>query len=57
MPVPAPSMPCFAERYLYVTTLRHGRDPDLLARYPTMGGLFRLAAPVAGAPVGLFADD
>jgi sugar lactone lactonase YvrE len=57
MPVPAPSMPCFAERHLYVTTLRHGRDPDLLARYPTMGGLFRLAAPVAGAPVGLFADD
>jgi sugar lactone lactonase YvrE len=57
MPVPAPSMPCFAERHLYVTTLRHGRDPDLLARYPTMGGLFRLAAPVAGAPVGLFADE
>jgi sugar lactone lactonase YvrE len=57
MPVPAPSMPCFAERHIYVTTLRHGRDQALLASHPTMGGLFRLTAPVAGAPVALFADD
>jgi sugar lactone lactonase YvrE len=56
MPVPAPTMPCFAGPHLYVTSLRNGRDPDLLARHPTMGGLFRLPAPVAGCPVGLFAD-
>ena len=56
MPVPAPSMPCFAERHIYVTTLREGRPPALLAAHPAMGGLFRLPAPVAGAEVALFAD-
>jgi sugar lactone lactonase YvrE len=55
-PVPGPTMPCFAANRLYVTSLRAGRDAATLARYPAMGGLFRLAAPVAGAPVGLFAD-
>ena len=56
LPVPGPTMPCFAGDWLYVTSLRAGRDPALLARHPTMGGLFRLPAPVAGAPVALFAD-
>ena len=56
LPVPAPSMPCFAGAWIYVTTLREGRPQALLDAHPTMGGLFRLPAPVAGAPVGLFAD-
>lgn len=56
LPVPGPTMPCFAEDAIYVTTLRDGRDAATLARHPTMGGLFRLPAPVKGAPVALFAD-
>lgn len=56
MPVPGPTMPAFAGAFLYVTTLRAGRDAATLARYPAMGGLFRLNAPVPGAPVALFAD-
>jgi sugar lactone lactonase YvrE len=57
LPVPAPTMPCFADGWIFVTTLRSGRDAATLAGHPTMGGLFRLPAPVAGAPVGLFADS
>ncbi len=56
MPVPAPSMPCFVGEWIYVTTLREGRPQALLDAHPTMGGLFRMRAPVAGAPVALFAD-
>ena len=55
-PVPGPTMPCFAGDALYVTSLRDGKSPEILAQYPTLGGLFRAAAPAAGAPVGLFAD-
>ena len=55
-PVPGPTMPCFAERHLFVTSLREGKSPDLLQQFPTLGGLFRADAPVQGAPVGLFAD-
>jgi len=49
-------MPCFAERQLYVTSLREGRSAEALAQHPTLGGLFRAAVPVEGAPVALFAD-
>jgi sugar lactone lactonase YvrE len=56
MPVPTPTMPCFAADAVYVTSLRDGRDAATLDRYPGLGGLFRLPAPLAGAPVGLFAD-
>ena len=55
-PVPGPTMPCFAEDYIYVTSLREGKSPAVLAEHPTLGGLFRAPAPAAGAPVGLFAD-
>jgi sugar lactone lactonase YvrE len=55
-PVPGPTMPCFAERHLFVTSLREGKSPELLQQHPTLGGLFRADAPVQGAPVGLFAD-
>ncbi len=56
LPVPRPTMPCFVGTTLYVTSLRAGVDPATLARHPAMGGLFRLDAGVAGAPVALFAD-
>ncbi len=55
-PVPGPTMPCFAGDMLYVTSLREGKSADVLADFPTLGGLFRAAAPAVGAPVGLFAD-
>jgi sugar lactone lactonase YvrE len=55
-PVPGPTMPCFAEGDLYVTSLREGRSPEALAQHPTLGGLFRAEAPVRGAPVAMFAD-
>jgi sugar lactone lactonase YvrE len=55
-PVPGPTMPCFAEGYMYVTSLREGKSADVLAQYPALGGLFRAPAPAVGAPVALFAD-
>jgi sugar lactone lactonase YvrE len=56
-PVPGPTMPCFVERHLFVTSLREGRPAEVLQQHPTMGGLFRTAAPVLGSPVGVFADS
>jgi sugar lactone lactonase YvrE len=56
-PVPGPTMPCFADDALYVTTLREGKSAEILAKFPTLGGLFRTKAPAEGAPVGLFADQ
>lgn len=55
-PVPGPTMPCFADGHLFVTSLREGKTQDVLERFPTLGGLFRADAPAQGAPVGLFAD-
>ncbi|MDR3535356.1 MAG: SMP-30/gluconolactonase/LRE family protein [Acetobacteraceae bacterium] len=55
-PVTGPTMPCFAAGGLFVTSLREGKPAEVLAAQPTLGGLFRMAAPVAGAPVGVFAD-
>ena len=55
--VPGPTMPCFADSHLYVTSLREGRAAEQLAQFPTMGGLFRTDAPVKGASVGIFADQ
>jgi sugar lactone lactonase YvrE len=56
-PVPGPTMPCFADDGLYVTSLREGKSPQVLADFPTLGGLFRADAPSAGARVGLFEDQ
>ncbi len=55
-PVPTPTMPCFAEGWLYATSMRDGASDDTLADFPATGGLFRLKAPVAGAPIPLFDD-
>jgi len=55
-PVPGPTMPCFADGFMYVTSLREGKSPEILQRFPALGGLFRTAAPAEGAPVAVFAD-
>jgi sugar lactone lactonase YvrE len=55
-PVPGPTMPCFAGDTLFVTSLRDGKSAEVLAQYPTLGGLFKTQAPAAGVAVSLFAD-
>jgi sugar lactone lactonase YvrE len=55
-PVPGPTMPCFTDDAMYVTSLREGKSAAVLAQYPALGGLFRAPAPAKGAPVALFAD-
>ncbi|MBN8897371.1 MAG: SMP-30/gluconolactonase/LRE family protein, partial [Rhodospirillales bacterium] len=55
-PVPGPTMPCFADEQMYVTSLREGKSAEVLAAHPGLGGLFRAPAPATGAPVGVFAD-
>ena len=55
-PVPGPTMPCFAEGWVYATSLREGKSGEILQRFPTLGGLFRAPAPATGAPVAVFAD-
>jgi sugar lactone lactonase YvrE len=57
--VAAPTMPCFGGRdlkRLFVTSLRQGREPELLARYPLTGITLVADSPVAGSPVALFRD-
>jgi sugar lactone lactonase YvrE len=59
VPVAAPTMPCFAGpdlRTLFVTSLRTGRAPELLEKYPLTGITIMGESPVAGAPVGLFRE-
>jgi sugar lactone lactonase YvrE len=55
-PVPGPTMPCFAEDHVFVTSLREGKSEAVLSEFPGLGGLFRAPAPAKGAPVGVFAD-
>lgn len=56
VPIPAPTMPCFAEGAIWITSLREQSNAALLDRHPALGGLHRLATTVEGTPVGLFAD-
>lgn len=59
VPVAAPTMPCFGGpglRQLYVTSLRVGRSPELLERYPLTGFTIVADSPVAGSPVSRFRD-
>lgn len=53
MPVPTPTMLCFAQGAMFITSLR--RD-DQVAQFPHAGGLHRMATSVAGAPIPLFPD-
>jgi len=59
VPVAAPTMPCFGGPglgRLFVTSLRTGRAPELLSRYPLTGITIVADSPVAGAPVSRFRD-
>ena len=59
VPVAAPTMPCFGGadlKTLYVTSLRMGRDPEKLVRYPLTGITVVGRSPVAGSPVSRFRD-
>jgi len=59
VPVAAPTMPCFGGpglTRLFVTSLRVGRAPELLERYPLTGFVIVVDVPVAGAPVSRFRD-
>jgi sugar lactone lactonase YvrE len=59
VPVAAPTMPCFGGldlKTLFVTSLRRGRAPELLTKYPLTGITMVGHSPVAGVPVTLFAD-
>jgi sugar lactone lactonase YvrE len=59
VPVAAPTMPCFGGvglTRLFVTSLRRGRPPTLLERYPLTGITVVAPSPVAGAPVSRFRD-
>jgi len=47
-------MPCFGDadlKTIYITTARHGRPADELARQPHAGCVFSLRVDVAGLPV------
>ena len=59
VPVAAPTMPCFGGPgldKLFVTSLRAGRAPELLDRYPLTGITIVADSPVPGSPVSRFAD-
>ena len=59
VPVAAPTMPCFGGaglKRLFVTSLRVGRPPELLERYPLTGTVIVAESPVAGSPVSRFRD-
>ncbi len=54
LPVRCPTMPCFGGddlRTLYVTTARHGRPPEELARQPLAGCVLQMRVEVPGLPV------
>lgn len=60
VPVAAPTMPCFGGRdltTLYVTSLRAGRTPEMLEKYPLTGITLVAPSPVAGSPVSKFKDS
>lgn len=59
LPVASPTMPCFGGpdlKTLFVTSLRHGRSAEALARYPLTGAVLVGRSPIAGAPVARFRD-
>jgi sugar lactone lactonase YvrE len=59
VPVGAPTMPCFGGsdlKSLFVTSLRSGRAPELLAKYPLTGITIVGTSPIAGSPVTRFRD-
>ena len=58
-PAQCPTMPCFGGedlKTLFITSARHGRKDDELARYPDSGCVFSMRADVPGLPVHFFVD-
>jgi sugar lactone lactonase YvrE len=39
---------------IYVTSLRHGVRPEVLAEKPLSGGIFAVQVDVPGVPIGRF---
>lgn len=56
LPIPTPTMPCFAGEWLYLTSLRRNCDEQTLRSHPGLGGLYRMKAPAAGARIEKFSD-
>ena len=59
VPVAAPTMPCFGGpdmKTLFVTSLRTGRSPEALQKYPLTGVTLIGRSPVAGVPVTRFRE-
>lgn len=57
-PAQCPTMPCFGGedfKTLFVTTARHGRSAQELAKFPDSGAVFFTRVSVAGLPVNFFA--
>ena len=53
VPVPAPTMPCFADGAVYLTSLSAGLPPER-AGHPHAGSLFRASTALRGVPIALF---
>jgi sugar lactone lactonase YvrE len=59
IPVPGPTMPCFAGddmKTVYVTTLREGLSAEKLSAAPLSGSVFAFEVDVPGVPVAKFDD-
>jgi sugar lactone lactonase YvrE len=55
VPVPNPTMPCFAGDRLFITT-GLPKEEEKRQQFPHAGGLFAMKSAVTGVPVGRFAD-
>ena len=58
-PAMCPTMPCFGGddlKTLFITTTRHNRPAQELARLPQSGCIFSMRVEVPGLPVNLFRD-
>ncbi|MCW2716181.1 SMP-30/gluconolactonase/LRE family protein, partial [Pseudonocardia sp.] len=57
LPCSNPTAPCFGGpdlRTIFVTSLRHGVAPDVLAAKPLSGGIFAVRVDVPGVPISRF---
>ena len=57
LPCSNPTAPCFGGpdmKTIYVTSLRHGVRPEVLAEKPLSGGIFAVQVDVPGVPIGRF---
>lgn len=54
VPVSAPTMPCFTDTALFVTSLWAGMTPECLAGDPFAGGLIFAPSPMGGASIHTF---